>query len=60
MSRATAWMRESSRAWSFGSFLKIGHLPGFRGPFKTADLIFIKMAASRRRLHFEERTSAVG
>ena len=33
-SRATAWRRESSRAWSFGGFLKIGHLPGFRGPPK--------------------------
>ena len=30
----------------FGGFLKTGHLPGFHGPSKTADLIFIKMAAS--------------
>ena len=25
------WRRESSSAWSFGGFLKTGHLPGFRG-----------------------------
>ena len=43
-SRATAWRRESSRAWSFGGFLKTGHLPGFHGPSKTVDRIFIKMA----------------
>ena len=41
-------------------FLKTGHLPGFRGPSKTANRIFIDMAASRRRLRFEERISAVG
>src|SRR6185503_5088850 len=34
-SRATAWRRESSRAWSFGGVLKTGHLPGFRGPSKN-------------------------
>ena len=58
-SRATAWRRESSRAWSFGGSLKTGQLPGFRGPPKTANRIFINMAASRRRLRFEERTSTV-
>ena len=58
-SRATAWRRESSRAWSFGGFLKTGHLPGFHGPSKTVDQIFIKMAASWRILRSEERTSAV-
>ena len=41
-------------------FLKTGHLPGFRGPPKTANRIFIDMAASRRRLRVEERNSAVG
>ena len=41
-------------------FLKTGHLPGFRGPPKTANRIFINMAASRRRLQVEERNSAVG
>ena len=51
---------ESSRAWSFGGFLKTGHLPGFRGPSKTADWIFVHTAASRRRLRLEERTSTVG
>ena len=44
-SRATAWRRESFRARSFGGFLKTGHLPGFHGPSKTMDQIFIKMAA---------------
>ena len=37
-----------------------GHLPGFRGPPKTAKRIFIDTAASRRRLRLEERTSTVG
>ena len=41
-------------------FLKTGHLPGFRGPPKTANRIFTDMAASRRRLRVEERNSAVG
>ena len=41
-------------------FSKIGNLPGFHGPSKTVDQIFIKTVASRRRLRFEERTSAVG
>ena len=57
--RATAWRRESSRARSFDGFLKTGHLPGFHGPSKTVDQIFIKMAASWRRLRSEERTSVV-
>ena len=30
--------RESSRARSFGGFLKTGHLPGFRGPLKNREL----------------------
>ena len=59
-SKATAWRWESSRAWSFGGFLKTGHLSGFRGPLKTTNRIFIYMAASRRRLRLEERTTAVG
>src|SRR6185437_14778263 len=58
-SRATAWRRESSRARSFGGFLKIGHLPGFRGPSKTADRYFVDVAASQKRLRVEERNSAV-
>ena len=41
-------------------FLKTGHLPGFRGPPKTVNRIFIDMAASQRRLRLEERTSTVG
>jgi len=52
-SRATAWRRESSHAWGFGGFPKTGHLPGFRGPPKTANRIL-------RRLRVEERNSAVG
>ena len=57
-SRATAWRRESSRAWSFGGFLKTGHLPGFRGPSKIADRNFVDVAASQQRLRVEERNSA--
>ena len=52
--------RESSRAWSFGCFLKTGHLPRVSRTLQNADRIFIYVAASRRRLRFEERTSAVG
>ena len=57
--KATAWRRESSHARCFGGFLKTGHLPGFHGPSKTVDQIFIKMTASWRKLHSEEITSAV-
>ena len=41
-------------------FSKTGHLTRFRGPSKTVDRIFIYVAASRRKLRSEERTSAVG
>ena len=58
-SRATTWRQESSRAWSFGGFLKTGQLPLFRGPIKIANRIFTDMAASRRRLRVEEKNSAV-
>ena len=41
-------------------FSKPATYPGFADPPKTANRIFIDTAASRRRLRFEERTSAVG
>ena len=40
-------------------FSKSATYPGFVDPSKTANWIFIDVAASRRRLRFEERTSAV-
>ena len=41
-------------------FSKPATYPGFTDPSKTANRIFIDMAASQRRLRVEERNSAVG